>query len=73
MRGEDLGVFTHGTVRTMNPEDGEPDAEWPELLGYLKEFYGADAFDWDREVVYYRLEPQWMTVFAPDIGKLTAS
>jgi hypothetical protein len=72
MRGEDLGVFTHGTVRTMNPEDAEPAAEWPELLAHLKDFYGPDAFDWDREVVYYRLMPHWMTVFAPDVAKLTA-
>lgn len=72
MRGEDLGVFTHGTVRTMNPEDGEPAEEWPGLLAHLKDFYGADAFDWDREVVYYRLMPHWMTVFAPDPEKPAA-
>lgn len=24
MRGEDLGVFTHGTVEILNPQDGEP-------------------------------------------------
>lgn len=72
MRGEDLGVFTHGTVRTMNPEGAEPAEEWPGLLAHLKDFYGADAFDWDREVVYYRLMPHWMTVFAPDPAKLAA-
>jgi hypothetical protein len=72
MRGEDLGVFTHGTVRTMNPEGAEPAEEWPALLARLKDFYGADAFDWDREVVYYRLMPHWMTVFAPDPAKLAA-
>lgn len=72
MRGEDLGVFTHGTVETLNPEDAAPAPEWPGLLAYLKDFYGADAFDWDREVVYYRLRPHWMAVFAPDPAKLTA-
>ncbi|MGI5170771.1 pyridoxamine 5'-phosphate oxidase family protein [Spirillospora sp. CA-253888] len=73
LRGEDLGVFTHGSVEVLNPEGGEPAADWPELLAYLKDFYGGDdAFDWDNEVVYYRLHPHWMSVYAPDLGKLTA-
>jgi hypothetical protein len=72
MRGEDLGVFTHGTVETLNPEDGEPAVDWPDLLAYFKDFYGDDAFDWDNDVVYYRLHPHWMTVYAPDVAKLTA-
>ena len=29
MRGEELGVFTHGTVETLNPADGPDDPEWP--------------------------------------------
>ncbi|MBX6751477.1 MAG: pyridoxamine 5'-phosphate oxidase family protein [Micromonosporaceae bacterium] len=70
MRGEDLGVFTHGTVEILNPEDGPAAADWPDLLAYFQDFYGADAFDWDREVVYYRLHPHWMTVHAPDVAKL---
>jgi hypothetical protein len=70
MVGEDLGVFTHGTVEVLNPADGEPAADWPELLAYFKDFYGADAFDWDRDIVYFRLHPRWMTVFAPDFAKL---
>ncbi|MEH0819703.1 MULTISPECIES: pyridoxamine 5'-phosphate oxidase family protein [unclassified Micromonospora] len=72
MRGEDLGVFTHGTVEILNPQDGEPAADWPDLLAYFKDFYGSDAFDWDNEVVYYRLHPHWMSVYAPDLDKLTA-
>ncbi|WP_405653785.1 DUF4277 domain-containing protein [Streptomyces sp. NBC_00019] len=73
MRGEDLGVFTHGTVEEMNPEDAETTADWQELLAYLKDFYGDDAFDWNREVVYYRLNSHWMTVYAPDLDKLTGT
>ncbi|WP_067831986.1 pyridoxamine 5'-phosphate oxidase family protein [Actinomadura kijaniata] len=71
MRGEDLGVFTHGTVEILNPRDGEPAADWPYLLAYFKEFYGDDAFDWDDEVVFYRLRPHWMSVYAPDIARIT--
>ncbi|MFI1196489.1 pyridoxamine 5'-phosphate oxidase family protein [Micromonospora sp. NPDC020750] len=73
MRGEDLGVFTHGTVEILNPQDGEPAEDWPDLLAYFKDFYGEDSFDWDNDVVYYRLHPHWMTVYAPDIAKLTAA
>ncbi|MFT7840428.1 pyridoxamine 5'-phosphate oxidase family protein [Saccharothrix sp. BKS2] len=72
MRGEDLGVFTHGEVEELNPRAGEPAADWPDLLAYFKGFYGDDAFDWDEEVVFYRLRPHWMTVYAPDLAKLTA-
>ena len=71
MRGEDLGVFTHGTVEILNPEAGEPVADWPDVLAYLKGFYGEYAFDWDNDVVFYRLHPHWMTVYAPDVAKLT--
>ena len=72
MRGEELGVFTHGTVEILNPQDGEPAADWPDLLAYLTDFYGDDTFDWTNEVVYYRLHPHWMTVYASDVTKLTA-
>ncbi|MCD0484367.1 pyridoxamine 5'-phosphate oxidase family protein [Streptacidiphilus sp. ASG 303] len=70
MRGEDLGVFTHGTVETLNPEAGGPAADWPDLLAYVKGVYGEDAFDWDGDVVFYRLHPHWMTVYAPDAARL---
>jgi hypothetical protein len=69
LRGEDLGVFTHGKVEILNPEHAEPAAEWPDLLAYLKDFYGDDAFDWEHEVVFYRLHPHWMTVYAPDVAR----
>ncbi|MCD2113476.1 pyridoxamine 5'-phosphate oxidase family protein [Rhodococcus rhodochrous] len=70
IRGEDLGVFTHGRVEILNPRGGELADDWPELLAYLQSFYGGDAFDWDEEVVYYRLDPHWMTVYAPDVTTL---
>lgn len=70
MRGEDLGVFVHGKVEVLNPADGEPHPAWPETLSHLKDFYGHDAFDWETGAIYYRLEPQWMAVYAPDINRL---
>lgn len=66
LRGEDLGVFTHGTAETLNPHGGEPAADWPQLLAYFQDFYGRDTFDWDHDVVYYRLHPHWMAAFAHD-------
>jgi hypothetical protein len=72
MRGVDLGVSMHGTVEILNPADGQPAADWPDLLAYLKDFYGNDAFDWDTDVVFYRLHPHWMTIYAPDVAKPTA-
>ncbi|UCM89418.1 pyridoxamine 5'-phosphate oxidase family protein [Streptomyces marincola] len=70
LRGEDLGVFTHGTVEILNPRGGEPHAAWPEFLAYVKDFYGDHAFDWENAVVYYRLRPHWMAAYAPDFAKL---
>ncbi|MCD0453015.1 pyridoxamine 5'-phosphate oxidase family protein [Actinocorallia sp. API 0066] len=70
LRGEDLGVFTHGTVEILNPVGGEPAEDWPEVLAYFQSFYGADAFDWNNGVVCYRLHPHWMTVYAPDFAAL---
>ncbi|APU13143.1 MULTISPECIES: pyridoxamine 5'-phosphate oxidase family protein [Actinoalloteichus] len=70
LRGEDLGVFTHGVVEVLNPRNGQPAEDWPDLLAYLKGFYGDDFFDWDEGIVYYRLHPHWMTVYAADIAKL---
>ncbi|MFI1918186.1 pyridoxamine 5'-phosphate oxidase family protein [Nocardia sp. NPDC020380] len=73
MRGEELGVFTHGRVEVLNPAHGDPDPAWPELLAYFKDFYGDDAFDWDNDIVYYRLRPHWMTAYAPDPAKIAAA
>lgn len=73
MRGENLGVFAHGTVETLNPRGAQPASDWPELLAYFKDLYGEDAFDWENDVVYYRLHPHWMTVYAPDVGTLLDS
>ena len=65
IQGEELGVFTHGTVEILNPLDGDRADDWPELVAHFKKIYGDDAFDWDVEVIYFRLHPHWMTVYAP--------
>jgi hypothetical protein len=69
LRGEELGVFAHGVAETLNPVDGPADPDWPATREYLHGFYGDTAFDWS-DVVYYRLKPSWMTVYAPDAERL---
>ena len=73
MRAEDPGVFTHGALQILNPAGGVPAADWPDLLAYFQDFYGAKAFDWQNEVTYYRLQPNWMTVYAPNVASLLDS
>ncbi|MGH8965456.1 MAG: pyridoxamine 5'-phosphate oxidase family protein [Actinomycetes bacterium] len=63
MRGEELGVFVHGVVEPLHPTDGDPHPDWPAIHEYLLGVYGGDSFDWS-DVVYYRLRPTWMAVYA---------
>ncbi|WP_433555496.1 pyridoxamine 5'-phosphate oxidase family protein [Pseudonocardia xinjiangensis] len=69
LRGEDLGVFVHGVVEILNPVDGPGHPDWPATHEYLHAFYGGGSFDWS-DVVYYRLRPTWMTVYAADPDRL---
>jgi hypothetical protein len=69
LRGEELGVFVHGVVETLNTVDGPADPDWPEIEEYLHGVYGDMSFDWS-DVVYYRLRPSWMTVYASDPQQL---
>jgi hypothetical protein len=64
LRGEDLGVFAHGDVVELNPKDAEPHPDWPAVLAHLVDHYGDSPVSWG-DVVYYRLETHWMTVYAP--------
>lgn len=69
MRGEELGVFAHGQVVTLNPADGAADPQWPAVLDYMTGHHGQSPLAWG-DVVYYRLEPHWMVAFASDPAKL---
>lgn len=64
LRGEDLGVFVHGDAVELNPENAEPHPTWAGVLAHLTGHYGSSPLTWG-DVVYYRLEPHWMTVYAP--------
>jgi hypothetical protein len=71
LRGEELGVFTHGTVEVLNPAQGEPDPHWPAILDHLTAHYQSSPLSWG-DVVYYRLRPDWMVAYAFEPAKLLA-
>ena len=71
IRGEEVGVFAHGTAQPMNPASGPDDPDWPGLLQYMTDFYGSSPLSWG-DVVYYRLAPDWMVVFASHPDQLMA-
>jgi hypothetical protein len=73
VRGEELGVFVHGTVKELVSADGSTHPDWPPIHEYLRGFYGDFYGDTDwNDVVYYRLRPIWMTVYATEPDRLLA-
>ncbi len=71
LRGEELGVFTHGRVEELNPPGGPADPDWPAILDHLTRHYGTSPLSWG-DSVYYRIRPDWMVVFAADPATLLA-
>jgi hypothetical protein len=71
LRGDELGVFTHGRVEELNPRGAPPDPQWPGILDHLTQHYGSSPLSWG-DVVAYRVRPQWMVVFAADPAALLA-
>jgi Pyridoxamine 5'-phosphate oxidase len=69
LRGEELGVFTHGHAEELNPSHGNADPQWPSILDYLRRHYDSDPLSWG-DVVYYRLQPTWMVAYAFEPAKL---
>ena len=72
IRGEELGVFAHGTAQPLNPAGGPDDPDWAGLLQYMTDYYGSSPLSWG-DVVYYRLLPHWMVAFASHPDELMAS
>lgn len=71
LRGEELGVFTHGVAEILNPVGGPEDSEWPSVLEYLIKHYGQSPLNWG-DVAYYRVRPEWMVAYG-EPGKLLAN
>ena len=71
LRGDELGVFTHGRVAELNPRGSAPDPQWPEILDHLTKHYGSSPLSWG-DVVAYRVRPHWMIAYAADPAALLA-
>src|SRR5260221_2911419 len=71
LRGEEIGVFVHGTAEPLNPVGGPDDPDWAALLQYMTDYYGSSPFSWG-DVAYYRLVPDWMVAFASNPTELMA-
>lgn len=71
LRGDELGVFTHGRVEELNPRGAAPDPHWPQILEHLTRHYGSSPLSWG-DVVAYRVRPQWMVAYAADPAALLA-
>lgn len=71
LKGEALGVFTHGLAEVLNGAEGRDDPEWPSVLEYLIEHYGDSPLNWG-DSVYYRLRPSWMVAYGVP-GELLAN
>jgi hypothetical protein len=65
LRGDDLGVFTHGRVEELNPAAPPPATHRPAILDHLTQHYGSSPLSWG-DVVAYRVRPHWMIAFAAD-------
>lgn len=69
VRGEELGVFTHGNAELLYPGDH---ADWPEVHAFLTEQYGVSPLTFGDNIVYYRIRPHWMVAYTSVKEKLLA-
>lgn len=65
LRGEELGVFAHGTVEFLPAE--HPDYRM--VHDHLVAHYGEDPHTWGDDIVYLRLRAHWMVSYG-DPAKL---
>ncbi len=68
IRGDDLGVFVHGTAEFV-PQD-HPD--WPAIEEHLVGHYGSSPTTWGDEIAYLRVRPDWMVAYAFQPDRLLA-
>lgn len=58
--GDDLGVFVHGQAEFLTGAD--PD--FAEVEAHLAHHYGSSPSSWGDDIVYLRVRPHWMVVYA---------
>lgn len=69
VRGEELGIFTHGTAERLTP--GHP--AYAEVEDHLTTHYGSSPSTWAPDIAYLRIEPRWMLAYAADPASLVAT
>jgi len=69
LRGDRLGVFTHGSAERLVPGVGD----FADVDAHLTEHYGASPSEWGPDIAYFRVQPEWMVAYAftPDEFLLT--
>lgn len=68
LRGDELGVFTHGHAEFVEPD--HPD--FPAIEEHLSRHYGSSPSSWGEDIVYLRVQPSWMVAYAFQPAKLLA-
>jgi hypothetical protein len=58
--GEELAVFSHGSVEVM----AEGDADWQETLDHWTAHYNSSPLTWGDDIRNYRYRPAWMVGYA---------
>lgn len=61
------GIWAHGTVAFLEPGS----AEWQEYDAFLTTVYGQSPTEWADEIVFLRVDPQWMVGFAMTEQEMT--
>jgi hypothetical protein len=69
MRGELLGVFTHGHAEFLTPDHGD----FATIEEHLVAHYGSSPASWGHEIVYLRVQPTWIVAYAHEPAKLVAA
>lgn len=57
---EELGVFSHGRVTALAPQDGDFD----ETITHWTRHYGSSPLDWGEDIRLYHYAPHWMVGYA---------
>lgn len=60
LRGDSLGVFTHGLAERLRPGD----TDFEGVSAHLSEHYGVSPTEWGTDIAFFRVQPEWMVVYA---------
>lgn len=59
-RGDELGIFTHGTAERLRPD--HPD--FAAVDEHLTTYYDSSPSSWAPDIAYLRIQPRWMLAYA---------